>query len=82
MLFQFDILTSNSLLGIGIMFGFALLFTFLTYRSMGAFFIWLMVFNAFVVWSGLLPLWTLILNIIIVTIVIFISSKNIGSVIE
>lgn len=80
MLLQFDTLTGNSLLGIGIMFGFALLFTYLTYRTMGAFLVWLTIFNAFVVWSGLLPLWTLILCIIFLTIVIFMGSKNIGGV--
>ena len=71
MLYQFEISGFEWMLGIGIMFGLAFVMTVLTFSNIICFFIWLTIFNAFVVWAGLLPLWTLILCIIILTTVIF-----------
>lgn len=60
----------NWILGIAIMFGLALVLTKLTFNDLESFFIWLTIFSAFVVWSGLLPLWLLIINLIIMVLII------------
>lgn len=66
------------MLGLGIMFGLALLMTLLTYNDFGAFFIWLTIFCAFVVWAGLLELWVLILCILILTAMIYVKMNDKG----
>jgi len=75
-LYQFDISGFEWMLGIGIMFGLALVMTILTFNNLSCFFVWLTIFNAFVVWAGLLPLWTLILCIVILTVVIYFEAIN------
>jgi len=80
MILQFDALTGDVIVGISLMFALALIFSFLTYKSIGAFFIWLTIFNAFVVWGGLLPLWTLVLNLVVLTLVMFVELSNKGGV--
>jgi len=71
-------ITIDWILGISIMFGLALVMNFYISGSIKEFFIFLTFFNAFVVWSGLLPFWTLILNIIILCFIVYteISSVN------
>lgn len=76
MLYQFDVSGIEWILGVGIMFGLAFVMTTLTFNSMSCFFIWLTIFNAFVVWAGLLPLWTLILCIVILTTVIYFEMSD------
>ena len=76
MLYQFEVSGFEWILGIGIMFGLAFVMTKLTFNNMSCFFIWLTIFNAFVVWAGLLPLWTLILCIVILTTIIFFEMKS------
>lgn len=71
MLYQYDVSGFEWMLGIGIMFGLAFVMTVLTFENMTCFFVWLTIFNGFVVWAGLLPLWTLILCIVILTVVIY-----------
>ena len=68
------------ILGIGIMFGLAFVLTFITERNMVSFIAWLTVFNAFVVWAGLLELWTLILCIVFLVVVLFLELKGGNSV--
>lgn len=58
------------ILGIGIMFGLALVMAKLTFNDIESFFIFLTIFSGFVVWSGLLPLWILITNLIILVLLI------------
>lgn len=58
------------------MFGLAILFTYFTYKDVKTFFIFLTIFNAFVVWGGLLDLWTLIVNIIILCLIIIQTFKK------
>lgn len=52
------------------MFGLALVMTKLTFNDIETFFIFLTIFSGFVVWSGLLPLWILIINLIILVLII------------
>lgn len=60
----------NWILGIAIMFALALVLTKLTFNDLESFFIWLTIFAGFVVWSGLLPLWILIICLIIMILII------------
>lgn len=76
MLLQYSIEGSEWILGIGIMFGVAFLLNQLTYKETDTFLIFLTIFNSFMVWCELLPLWTLILCLIITTIIIYIEIKN------
>lgn len=64
------------IIGIGLMFGLAFMFMFLTKKTVNSFLVWLVIFNAFMVWSELLKLWTLVLTLIILVIVIFFEIKN------
>lgn len=78
MIFQFDISGFEWILGVGIMFGLAFIMTTLTFTNMSCFFVWLTIFDAFVVWAGLLPLWTLILCIVILTVIIYFEINDKG----
>lgn len=81
MLFQI-IVGADWIIGVGLMFGLALVMTFLTQKSSIAFAVWLMIFSAFVVVGGLLPLWVLVLCIIFVVISLYIEMKSgIGGVV-
>ncbi len=55
------------------MFALALLMTIASKKTTESFFIWLTIFAGFVVWSGLIDLWILILLIIMLVILIFSS---------
>ena len=79
MIFQFDITGMEWILGIGIVFGLALVMTMVTKKTMSAFLSWLLIFCGFVVASGLLPLWSLILCIIGLTVSLFLEFKVGGS---
>jgi len=57
--------------GIALMFGLAFVLNHLTFEDSKGFFIFLTLFNAFVVYGNLLPYWTLILNIIILTFIMY-----------
>lgn len=57
------------LLGIALMFGLAISFTFMTEKSLTTFFVFLTIFNAFMYWIVFLPLWSLVLNIIVLTLI-------------
>lgn len=71
MLLQLTIEGFEWVLGIGLMFGLALVMSHLTRKTLSCFFIWLTVFNGFVVWGGLLPLWTLIVCVIVLIIIMY-----------
>ena len=66
------------MIGLGLMFGLALVMNALTFEKATSFFVWLTIFNAFVVWGGLLPLWSLVLCLIILKIVIYFELQNKG----
>lgn len=58
------------------MFGLALVLNKFTFESLAGFFIFLTIFNGFVVYANLLPLWSLILNLVILSIVIYNELTN------
>lgn len=67
--------------GLAIMFGLTFVMSYLTDESLNSFFIWLCIFNGFIIWGGLLPLWTFFLSIIVLTISIYLQitmNKNGG----
>lgn len=65
-------------IGLGLMFGLALLFTIILKGDMQVFFSWAYIMNGLVVWGGLLKGWTLILNTILIIILLFVNVKNRG----
>ena len=71
-------ITYKWILGISLMFGLALVLNHYTFENTKGFFVFLTLFNAFIVYSDLLPYWTLILNIIILTFVMYfeVNSKR------
>ena len=64
--------------GIGLMFGLAFVLNHYTFEDSKGFFIFLTLFNAFVVYGNLLPYWTLILNIIILTFIMYFELSKKG----
>jgi len=68
-------ITVEWIIGAGLMFGLALILNYYTFESLKGFFVFLTIFNAFVIWAGLLPFWTLILNLIILTYLMYIELK-------
>ena len=80
MLLQFDITGMEWILGVGLMFGLALVMTMVKGGSAIHFLAWLMIFCGFVVSAGLLELWVLVLCLVVFTIALFIEFKNGGSV--
>lgn len=57
--------------GIALMFGLAMVLNYMTFKSMEGFFVFLTFFNIFVVYADLLPMWSVILNIIILSFVMY-----------
>lgn len=57
--------------GLSVMFGLALLMTISSQKTTESFFVWLTIFAAFVVWSGLIDLWILILLIVVLVVLVF-----------
>lgn len=78
MLLQFEMVGYEWMIALGLMFGLAFVMNLITFDSMSSFFIWLTIFNAIVVWGGLLPLWTLILSLILLTVVIYSEMRDKG----
>jgi len=64
------------MIGLGIMFGLSIIFTFLTYQNIVSFLSFSLLFSGFVVWAGLVPSWVLTLNLIILITVIFYKAKQ------
>lgn len=75
MIFQFDYTAISWLIGIGLMFALSFSFNYLLEGNMKSFFLCLLLFNAFMVWTGLLEVWTLILCLIFAFVVLFIEIK-------
>lgn len=78
MILQFGITGFEWLLGLGIMFGLAMIMNLMTFKNLISFFIFLNIFNAFMVWANMLPLWSLILNLIVLTLIVFFQFKSQG----
>ena len=64
------------IIGVSLMFGLALVLNNYTFESLKGFFVFLTLFCAFVVWAGLLPYWTLILNIVILTFLMYAELRS------
>ena len=62
------------------MFGLSLIMTYLTFKDSETFFIWLTVFAGFVVWSGLLDLWILIITLIGLCLIIAFNINKRGKI--
>lgn len=58
------------------MFGLAFVLNLITFNKTNSFFVWLVIFNAIMVWGGLLELWTLVLCIIILSVIIYYEINN------
>lgn len=69
----------EAIISIGIAFGLAFFFTVYTFKSLNSFLIWLMVFISFIVWVGLLPLWVLIFNMLIIVVIMILKYNNRGT---
>jgi len=67
---------TNWIFGIAIMFGLALVLNHYTIDNIKGFFVFLTFFNAFVVYAGFLPYWSLILNIVVLTFIMYFELKN------
>ena len=78
MLLQFEMAGYEWMIALGLMFGLAFVMNLITFDNMSSFFIWLTIFDAFVVWGGLLPLWTLVLCLILLTVVIYSEMRDKG----
>ena len=66
------------LIGLGIMFGFALAMNYMTFKNMNGFVAYILMFNAFVVWANLLPMWTLIACIVALTLTTYFTVSERG----
>jgi len=78
MILQFGITGFEWIMGLGIMFALAMIMNMMTYKNLTSFFIFLNIFNGFMVWANMLPLWSLVMNLIILTLIIFFQFKSQG----
>lgn len=76
MILQISIAGFEWVLGLGIMVGLSLAFTVLIKKDFQVFFVFLFIFNGFVVWVGLLELWTLIVNMIMLVVILYMNNKQ------
>jgi len=58
------------IIGLGVVIMLTLFMTYITYKDIETFFIFFAIFSAFGVWSGLLDLWILIMNMIVLTLIL------------
>jgi len=72
------VLVLDWIIGVGLMFGFAFVFNYITFDNILGFLAYMTIFNGFTVYANLLPLWTLILNIIVLVLVMYYESTNKG----
>ncbi len=70
------VMSESLILGLAIMFALAMLMTMLTNKDLETFFVFLTIFSAFAVWSGLIPLWITVVCIIILVLIIIDTSKR------
>ena len=78
MILQYSTSDIDWVIGLGIMFGFALLYTIILKGDMSTFFYWTYIMNGVVVWAGLLEPWTIILNTIFIIVLLAFNIKNRG----
>lgn len=78
MFFQFETLTAETIIGVGLMFGLAFFMNYMTYNDLTSFFVFLCIFDAFMVWCEFLPYWTLVLLLIILVIIVYVKMMSKG----
>lgn len=66
----------NWLIGFGVMFGFAFALSLLSEFTIEKFFGYLTFLNAFMVWIEFLPLWSLVLNILVLVFIVMTKFKS------
>lgn len=71
-----EITDIETIIGIGLSFSLAFIFTAITKKDIHSFLCFLLFFMSFIVWSGLLPIWVLILNVIGVLTSLFIKIRT------
>lgn len=76
MILQYDMGGMEWIMGLGLMFGLAIVMSLFTAQYSVSFSVWLFIFNGFVVAGGLLPLWTLILTLILFVVSIYLDIKS------
>jgi hypothetical protein len=64
----YNISSYDWMLGLGFIFGFSFLLAFISEFTIEIFFGYLALFTCFMVWIGYLPLWILIIEILIMTV--------------
>jgi hypothetical protein len=72
------IASENFILGLGLMFGLAIFTAYIVELNLENFFGFLTFYSAFVIWMGLLPIWILIINLLILLVLIINSFKGGG----
>jgi len=60
----------NLVIGLGVILMLALAMTYITYKDTQTFFIFFAIFSAFAVWSGLLDIWVLIVNMVVLSMIL------------
>jgi len=66
----------NWLIGFGVMFGFGFALSLLSEFTIEKFFGYLTFLNAFMIWIDFLPLWSLILNILVLVFIVMTKFKS------
>ena len=66
----------NWIIGLALIFSLSLFMSFMTDKDVETFFIFLTIFSAFAVWSGLLDLWILIVCLILLTVILIMNVKK------
>lgn len=77
MIFQYSIAGFEWVIGFGLMFGLAIAFTLLVKKRLALeiFFVFLFMFNALIVMAGLLEVWTLIVNLILLVVMLYMFNR-------
>lgn len=78
MLLQFSIVGYEWVIGVGLMFVLAFLMNYLTFNDLTAFFLYLTIFDGFMVWGNMLPLWTLVVCILMTVLILYFQFKSQG----
>ena len=76
MILQISMEGSEWILGLGIVFGLAFVFTILTQQDIMGFLIFITIFICFAVWSELLEVWTLVISLIAIVGVVYMELQN------
>lgn len=73
---MYNITPYDWLIGFGVMFGFAFSLSVLSEFSIEKFFGYLTFLNAYMIWIEFLPLWTLIINILVLVFMVMTKFKS------